>query len=145
MRTLDNFAWALSGKGPSGLPSNEFRGEFGVWQSVAFYNYIPVILADSARSDRPTAEHFAMAVEPFERVLNDLKPQVLVVWGYSLFPYVIRNHWPSALPKPWDFNGNFVDVGMSDPIRAIRMLHPSAAFSHNRWHTILSEAVVEIK
>jgi hypothetical protein len=145
MRTLDNIAWTLSGHKRSDLVASVHRGEFSVWQSVAFYNYVPVILADSARSNRPTAKHFQLAVEPFEKVLRVLNPEVLIICGYGLFPNVIRNHWPTSLAKPWDFSGEFLDVLRDDQkIRCIRMLHPSTSFSHSRWHTVISNAVVDL-
>lgn len=141
MRTLDNIAWALSGKSRAELAQSTHRGEFDVWQGVAFYNYIPVVLTDSARNGRPTAEHYRLAVEPFERVMADLKPDILLICGYGLFPYVIKNHWPTALDKPWDFGGDYVDVCPNPSIRAIRLIHPSTGFSHSRWHTVIAGAV----
>ncbi|MBY2996737.1 hypothetical protein HF263_36395 [Rhizobium leguminosarum] len=146
MRTLDNVAWALSGKTRSDLATSLHRGELSVWQSVAFYNYIPVVLTDSARSARPTAMHYQMAVAPFEQVLRDIKPEVLIVCGYSLFPYLVRNHWPTDLAMPWDFSEDFLDVQRDDQkIRCIRMLHPSSSFSHKRWHTVISNAVASFE
>lgn len=141
MRTLDNIAWALSGKGRADLAQSTHRGEFDIWQSVAFYNYIPVVLTDSARNGRPTNEHYKIAVAPFEKVLADLKPDVLLICGYGLFPYLVKNHWPTALEKPWDFRGDYIDVGINSGIRAIRLIHPSTGFSHSHWHTVITEAI----
>jgi hypothetical protein len=141
MRTLDNVAWALSGQTKVELAQEDHRGEFTVWRSVAFYNYIPVVLAKSARGNRPNWQHFQQAVLPFEAVLRDLKPHILIVCGYELFPRVLAAHWPTTLPSPWDFKSLYVDVATPSRMRVIRMLHPSAGFSHKSWHSALSQAI----
>ncbi len=142
MRTLDNFAWALSGKSRWQLASAVHRGEFDVWRSVAFYNYIPVVLAESSRKDRPSTDHYLQAQEPFRRVLDQLKPELVLVWGYELFPRILAGHWKHSVEKPWSFSGDFVDVCDPHRLRLVRMLHPSTGFSHTRWHAVISDAVV---
>eukprot|EP01035_Chromulina_nebulosa_P041834 gene41834-56648_t len=77
MRTFDNIAWALSGRSRIELARDDYRGEFEVWRSIAFYNYIPVILAEGPRGKRPTSELFASGREPFEKVLTELQPDVI--------------------------------------------------------------------
>ena len=141
MRTLDNVAWALSGKSRQNLAKTTHRGEFDVWQAVAFYNYIPVILTDGPRNGRPTNEHFQMAIAPFKKVLAQLKPEALIVCGYGLFPHIVRNHWPHLIDKPWEFKGHFVDVKQHSNLRVIRMVHPSTGFSHVHWHKVITEAI----
>ena len=141
MRTLDNVAWAVSGKSRWELEREGNRGEFRVWKSMAFYNYVPVVLAGSARSHRPSNDQFRSGTEPFERVLLDLKPDVLIVCGYGLFPWVVRNHYPDFTGDPWRFVGEWADFPRGRPIRAVRMIHPSTAFSPKRWHPVIRRAL----
>lgn len=142
MRTLDNVAWALSGKSRYQLSNVNHRGEYDVWDKIAFYNYIPVVLAEGARDKRPTPEHYLMAVEPFDMVLKELLPEILIISGYGLLPWLIKAHWPNAIEKPWDFKGDFVDVASYTRLRVIRMIHPSSGFSHARWHKILATSIM---
>jgi hypothetical protein len=141
MRTFDNMAWAVSGKSASDLEQDGQRGEFEVWNSMAFYNYIPMVLANYSRSQRPTAEQFKAGKEPFEKLLADLRPEVLLVWGFQLFPWLVKNHSPGYKGHPWDFTGEFVDLPTTPPTRAVRMLHPSTAFSPPSWHLVIQRAM----
>lgn len=143
-RTLDNVAWALSGKNRAELAREDYRGEFDVWRSLAFYNYIPVILAEGPRGTRPTSELFASGREPFEMVLTELQPDVILVCGYALFPNIMRNHWPHMFNNPWQFKGDIVDVDRPKPMRLIRMIHPSTGFSPLYWNKIINAAVNEL-
>lgn len=141
MRTLDNFAWAVSGTGPSGHARDEKRSELSTWNSLAFYNYIPVVLAKGARSNRPTASQYRSAKEPFEQVIRDLKPDVLLVWGYTLFPWIIHNHFNEYDGDPWWFKGEWIDLPREPSLRAVRLLHPSTAFSWVKWHAVIQRAI----
>lgn len=141
MRTLDNHAWAVSGKSRADLEQDGKRGEFNVWTSMAFYNYILVVLAGGPRSQRPTPELFKSGKAPFEQVFMNLKPELLLIWGYGLFPWIVRNHFPEFDGNPWHFKGEFIDLPTLPPVRAVRMLHPSAAFSSKHWHTVLTRAL----
>lgn len=139
-RTLDNVAWAVSGKTPSELAQPKRRGEMAVWDAMAFYNYIPVILAEGSRGDRPSSDLWLKAKDPFGEVLKQLAPEVIVVCGYQMFPWVIRNNFPSYAEHPWDFHGDRLDFE-DGQIRVVRMVHPSTAFSHRKWHSVLKAAL----
>ncbi|WP_457940823.1 hypothetical protein [Mesorhizobium sp. 10J20-29] len=141
VRTFDNVAWAVSGKNRIELEANGKRGELDVWNSLAFYNYIPVVLAKSARSTRPTSQQFRDGQRHFETVLSEVRPQILLVCGYELFPWVIRNHYAGYDGDPWSFTGEWIDLPHQPPVRAVRMLHPSAAFSSKTWHGVIKRAL----
>lgn len=142
-RTFDNFAWAMSGKRRSDLEVDSVRGEFGVYRSVAFYNYVPVVLTDDARSGAPSPDQMAMGRLPFDKVLDELKPELVVVWGYRLFPWIIKNHFPEYPDHPFWFKGDWIDVRSSRDFRAVRMLHPSAAYSSKQWAEVIRRALNE--
>jgi len=141
IRTFDNIAWAVSGKNRAQLEKDGRRGEIDVWNSIAFYNYITVLLANSARADRPTREQFLDSRHAFEQVLDSIKPDILLVCGYELFPWLIRNHYPSYAGDPWKFKGEWIDLPRSKTLRAVRMRHPSAAFSPSAWHNVVERAM----
>ncbi|RWN25279.1 hypothetical protein [Mesorhizobium sp.] len=140
-RTLDNVAWAVSGKGPQELEYQGRRGEFDIWNQLGFYNYIPVVLANAPQTRRPDRQLFLSGQEPFERVINRHKPQVLIVCGFQLFPWVIRNHHPEYNEDPWAFGGDWIDIPREEPIRVVRMKHPAISFSHKKWHQLIRRAI----
>lgn len=81
MRTFDNAAAAVTGKPKAELGRD---GVNSFWDQVAFYNYVPVVAARSSRIP-PSAEHFQLGAEPFESLLDELKPGAILVWGYRLW------------------------------------------------------------
>ncbi|UDL92240.1 hypothetical protein LGH82_14025 [Mesorhizobium sp. PAMC28654] len=139
-RTLDNVAWAVSGKGPQELANQGKRGEFDIWNQLGFYNYIPVVLANAPQTKRPDRELFSAGKVPFEQVIEKHKPQILIVCGFQLFPWLIRNHYPEYKDDPWTFEGDWIDIPREGPIRAVRMKHPAIGFSHKKWHQVIRRA-----
>ncbi|CAH2394144.1 hypothetical protein [Mesorhizobium ventifaucium] len=142
-RTFDNLAWAVSGKNRQHLERDGKRSEPEVWDSLAFYNYIPVVLAPRPRSYRPTSALFGgeRTISAFEQVLAETKPEIVLIWGYELFPWVIRNHYADYEGHPWSFSGEWIDLPRNPPIRAVRMKHPSTGFSAAAWHGVVRRAL----
>lgn len=139
-RTIDNVAWAVSGKAPHELRHEGRRGEFDVWKQLGFYNYIPVVLTDGPQRERPDRQLFISGKEPFEQVIRMHKPDVLIICGFELFPWVIWNHF-QEYGDPWKFKGEWIDIPRESPIRAVRMKHPSRFFSHKEWHQVIKRAI----
>lgn len=137
LRTFDNTAWALSGKGPEELRKASSEAE--VWKAVAFSNYVSTV-AGAASRERPTPEQFIASAEEFEETLEQVKPEVVLCWGYNLTGWVLRNHYPE-LSKPWDLQGEWVDLPRSPAVRLIRMIHPSTGFTPGKWHDVISRAL----
>ena len=54
-----------------------------VWNQVAFYNFIQFNL--EAPGVKETDEQFNDSIPAFKEVLEELKPDVIIVWGYGLF------------------------------------------------------------
>src|SRR5690606_11461910 len=62
-----------------------------VYENIAFYNYLPMFAGDWARQ-RPSPELWEAGQGPFRRVLEDLKPDLVLVLGKEL------NHHVPQLP-----------------------------------------------
>jgi hypothetical protein len=58
------------------------RAEF--WSSVNFYNFIQEIVGDHARI-RPTKEMWQSAIEPFQEVIESIRPHHMLVVGRQLW------------------------------------------------------------
>jgi len=69
-------------KGSDAALTDEDRVE--AWKHVAFYNYVQEIVGDAARIS-PTKEMWRAAREPFEEVVNRLRPDVILVLGVNLW------------------------------------------------------------
>ncbi len=134
LRFFANVAAAVSGLSQAKAGRSK---HYQLWQSMAFYNYIPVTVADSAR--KFDERFWELGTQEFEKVLEDLRPDAVVVCGYRLFPRVLRRHVPGFAGDPWKFDRDIVQLGGNSRPLALRMMHPSAAFSAKAWAPKISE------
>lgn len=59
--------------------SDEFKR---FWSKIFFYNYVQSFVAGKARA-RPTSKQFADSADAFHTMLDDLKPEAIVVMGQT--------------------------------------------------------------
>jgi hypothetical protein len=116
----------VSGRKKWSMTRDEVRA---VWDSVVFYNYVPVYVAQGPRVS-PTNEMFEMGVEPFNQIVKRYKPEVIVVCGHRLW-------WALLKGQKFDGDPGAVDTFLIGGALAMKMKHPSTAFSSEKWHTIL--------
>jgi len=112
------------------------------WHSVAFYNYIQFSVGLGPRVP-PTREMWRDSEPGFVQVLNNLKPDVIVVLGYALWknlpelggkvgPIIAGADQPDTWRYPYE--------GRSALAYAI--LHPSSGgFSGYYWHPYVMRAI----
>lgn len=105
----------------NGWIDDETRSE--VWEHVAFYNYIQGLVGKGSRI-RPSQEMWANSRRPFLYVLNELKPDVLLVLGKQL-----ANNLP----------------GTPDSIEVCQIQHPSTGFVYSKWNPLFVDAVRRAK
>ena len=80
LRFFTTITKILSGQ-PYELLSDEKSKEF--WNNVAFYNFIQSSVGTEARI-RPTKEMWQNSLDAFESVMNELKPDIIVILGKEL-------------------------------------------------------------
>jgi len=64
--------------------TNEERSEF--FDRVAFYNFVQQFVP--AARHRPSTEMWTQAIEPFHKVVDSVKPQVILILGQELAAHV---------------------------------------------------------
>lgn len=89
------------------------------FENVSFYNYVPRFAGDYARQ-RPSPELWEAGRAPFRRVLEDLKPDLVIVLGKAL------NHHVPELPSG---------------VHRCAIQHPSTGFSYSEWGPRVAEAM----
>jgi hypothetical protein len=107
-------------KGAKNKISKKERKEF--WESVAFYNYVQEFVGDKSRI-RPTKEMWQSAKKPFCEILEELKPQLIVVLGKEL---------NKNLPR--------IPTG----IEVCRVNHPSSVFKYAKWIPKLQDSLEKL-
>lgn len=83
--------------------ANIFKGEklsntdlISFWNSVAFYNYVQKAVSEARVS--PIREDFDKSFVAFQELINNLNPDLVIIWGLRL--------WDN-LPKNGNFTKNF--------------------------------------
>lgn len=111
-----------------------------IWNSVAFYNYIQKSMDTSRKS--PEWVDFRNSEEAFFEVLNELQPDLLIVWGvtrmYDMLPG--GDAWREGEPLVVDGysvkNGYYVLVN-GKYVRVLWVYHPSAGYSWDWWNKVI--------
>lgn len=121
----------LGALGAKSLGSNE---RITFWNRVAFYNYIPGIVASQARQ-RPTSEMWAAAPAPFCAVLTKLRPHCVLVLGKSLWNAIrFVDGWSSATCENADAAVRLWHSPADDDMFATWIAHPSSfGYSRMKW------------
>lgn len=134
MNTYTKFAKAMLG-----VDALTFEDKRRFWESIAFYNYVqsPMPAARIA----PSKDDFSASAEAFFEVLEELKPEVVIVWGSRLYNNLPRGGMQGddlrALDGRWIETWRYF-LKDGSMVRMIPIMHPSAAFSPEYWHEVLS-------
>jgi len=127
MNTYTKFIRALSGEEISRGGSSEW------WNKILFYSFIQEPLT-GARKD-PTPEQQKAAAAPFETILKQYKPDVVIAWGKDLY---------NATPALGGCDGPSIDGNATWQYNIaghktilLDMTHPSAGYAWTYWHDII--------
>ena len=130
-----NIAKAFIGK----LPSQSDKERF--WNSVAFYNYVQESVGYGPRV-RPTPAMWLRSQQPFINLLDDLKPELVVVLGYQLWdmlPKLAGHPGPElgcqGRPHTWFYESE------NNTALLFAIKHPSSGFSGDYWHEHIKRAI----
>ncbi|ALN75748.1 hypothetical protein M673_23640 (plasmid) [Aureimonas sp. AU20] len=104
------------------------------WNSVAFYNYVPVLVdgrdtKEGGAGRRPTDAMFKAGAESFQSIRREINPDAVIVCGLTLWDYLA--------PTLNQFEGPPRDVIYYDDGDTLyaRIQHPSwAGFTTDKWY-----------
>ena len=90
-----------------------------IWEHVAFYNYVSSYVLwrqGDDRPRRPTPEQWRASKAPFERVLQSLKPDAVLMLGKELSDCVVyqHNHGNLKMYHPYQYE-NIIFLGIYHP------------------------------
>ncbi|MBR0177882.1 MAG: hypothetical protein IJQ11_10715 [Bacteroidales bacterium] len=111
-----------------------------IWDSIAFYNYLQVPMSGARESGSPI--DYKNAEKAFFEVLNDLQPDLIIVWGVGkLFNNLPEDRWTWGKPlnvDGWDINNGFYQLNNKNEVRCIAVYHPSTGYQWDWWHKVIS-------
>ena len=109
----------------------EFEDKKNAWEHLSFYNYVQEAMTGPRVS--PTPEDFKNSEEAFWEILNELKPDLIIVWGARLY-----NNLPQEGKQLEDLevvvNDLFqkkdsLEIWSYNNIPIMPIVHPSSAYS----------------
>ncbi len=111
-----------------------------IWNSISFYNYLQVPMSGARESGSPI--DYKNAEEAFFEVLNDLQPDLIIVWGVGkLFNNLPEDRWTWDKPlnvDGWDINNGFYQLNNKNQVRCIAVYHPSTGYQWDWWYKVIS-------
>lgn len=127
-RFFNGIAHVLSGKPRS---ERSLQDAERLWSSVAFYNYVPIYVGTGPR-ERPLTSFWRQAPGPFQTVIRQLEPEVILVCGFVNWNWMLDG---IGEKKGWEFEQYIIGSAL-----ALKMKHPSSrGFSPAYWHKVLSK------
>lgn len=118
-RFWTNVAIALMGA----KPKQEDKANF--WNRVCFYNYVQKFAGDGPRI-RPTDTMWKTSSEAFHFVLREVKPELMVVLGYSLWKNIPKNIGRQGMNKVAGRDTWWYPISNSSDCLAVNLIHPSS-------------------
>lgn len=126
----------VSGRKKWQMAPTEIRA---LWDSIAFYNYVPVFAAAGPRL-RPTAAMFESGHAPFMQLLGELKPEAIIVCGNDAWWWMRRGMLEGVGRPP---QAATCQIGAAV---AAHIMHPSAnSFSSTKVRPIVEQLLTQVR
>lgn len=110
-----------------------------IWNSIAFYNYLQVPMSGARESG--SAIDYKNAENAFFEVINDLQPDLIIVWGVGkLFNNLPEDRWTwGDLLKVdgWEIKNGYYQLENEKQVRCIAVYHPSTGYQWDWWHKVI--------
>lgn len=144
MRTYLKFERSLVGH-ETGQEDSE-----AIWNSIAFYNYLQVAMNESRKAG--TSQDYIDAQKPFLEVLEELQPDLVIVWGVTrLFTNMPEEGWEWSEPLSFkDYPDFYIQNGYYKlksglKTRVIPVYHPSVGYDWSWWYNEVINKVLKLK
>lgn len=110
-----------------------------IWNSVLFYNYLQVLL--SGPREAGTDQQYKDSAGAFFQVLEQYRPDVIIVWGKRLWTKLPWEGWTEC--RQLRFDGYSVDNGTytlsnGHKVRCFCVYHPSVGYSWDWWYGVIN-------
>jgi hypothetical protein len=126
----------LAGKSASAVSAAE---RYAIWNSVAFFNYVPGIAASYSRQRVPPPEMLRAGAACFDKFVGEHAPQAVLVCGIShTWHWLLKGMGYRG--EPWRLSFYETPSTVMIPIQ-----HPSTAFSYAKWRPVLDFLLREAK
>lgn len=112
------------------------------WNAILFYNFVQQPISGARVA--PTSEQFEESEDAFFEVLEQYRPDIILVWGQRLY-----NHLPQVNEKSKTItfsdgtSSSCLSYQLADGhiVRVLQITHPSAGFDWCYWHKVIIEFI----
>lgn len=136
MNTYLKFERSLVGKETTPLESRK------IWDSIAFYNFLQVAMGGAREAG--TNQQYRAAAEPFMQVLEELQPDVLIVWGVRLWNNLPNRNWtdsPKVSVDGYDVQNGYYTLSSGKKVKVVCVYHPSVGYDWSFWHKVIENFI----
>ena len=128
--TYRKFERSLVNKETTPEESNE------IWQSIAFFNFLQVAMTEARKSG--TNEDYKEGQTAFLEVIENLKPDLIIVWGVGrLYNWLPDEGWIDGDKIEVDgykVKNGYYQLNNGKKSRLIAVYHPSTGYDWNWWY-----------
>ena len=120
------------------------REREAIWNSVAFYNYLQETV--SGPREAGSKGMYERAEEPFFQVLNELRPDMLIVWGYRLWNHLPNDNWVECddiFIDDYKVRQGAYRLEDGTTVKVVCVYHPAAPYRWDYWHRVIKSVMVK--
>lgn len=112
-----------------------------IWESVAFFNFLQVAMTDTRKEG--SYEDYMEGQKAFLEVIEDLQPDLIIVWGIRLYGYLPNEGWIQGEPlviDDYSVKNGYYQLKNGKKSRVIAVYHPSTSrgYSWDWWYKVIA-------
>lgn len=115
---------------------DESLGPNGLWQDVAFYNFVQSLVGNKSRI-RPTHEMWEESIPAFIEVIENLQPSRILILGKANWNNILQ-HIPY---HPENQHAAMLTIG-GKLVKSGYINHPSSSLSYATWQPIAHQLLL---
>ena len=111
-----------------------------IWKSLMFYNFLQEPLSGPRKAG--TAEQYRDSAGSFFDVIDEYRPDVIIVWGKRLWDNLPAERWTSAPAMEYDgvnIENGYYSLTGGGRVKTFCVIHPSAGYAWDWWYKVISK------
>lgn len=110
-----------------------------IWESVSYFNFLQVAMTETRTAG--SYEDYMEGQKAFLEVIEDLQPDLIIVWGIRLYGHLPNERWIQGEPLVVDnysVKNGYYQLKQGKKSRVIAVYHPSTGYSWDWWHKVIA-------
>lgn len=110
-----------------------------IWESVACFNFLQVAMTETRTAG--SYEDYMEGQKAFLEIIEDLQPDLIIVWGIRLYGHLPNERWIQGEPLVVDnysVKNGYYQLKQGKKSRVIAVYHPSTGYSWDWWYKVIA-------